>query len=234
MFGQIIGLGLGVAGGTLSANEGPTLQQVSTLNPIQQYTFAKQLAREFGREEDAVSGLGTKATTLGDTYGQLGNYQNQQIEQSTLPAEQRMQSDLNSSLFRDKRHGQLNSLLSQRYRDSFSDNLGLNNQKMYDSERVLSSMLKRVDMQNQLDYAGQMNNLGSTLSTMDMGTQVQTPSQNPMTTISNSLNMGGAAGGMLGNLGNMFGNMGAGSAGAGMAGGFGDMASGMGGAIGGF
>ena len=84
--------------------------------------------------------------------------------------------------------------------------MGMQKQKTYDTERVLNSMLDRSDMQRQLGYAGQMNNFGSTLMTLDTGQQIQTPRQDPLAAVGNGLNIAGATSTTLGNLGSQFQN----------------------------
>lgn len=225
MWNQVVGGVLGLAGSLADSVQKPTVSQVSTLSPIQQAVFAQKFGKEWDRSSASVKGLGEAATHRGDTYGGLGNWEAQLKQQSTIPARERMQGDLQSGNFRDKRHGQINSLLSQRYRDSLSDTMGLQKQKMYDTERVLNSMLDRSDMQRQLGYAGQMNNLGSQLMTMDSGQQLQTPRQDPLATAANAMNLGSSISGTLGNLGsqfqNYFGGRGSGTIGSsGASGGF--------------
>lgn len=199
MWGTIIGMGLGAAGSIANAAQKPRLQTDSTLDPLQQKIFLEKFGKEWERADTAVGNLGKSATTLGDTYGGLGNWEAQFKQQTDIPTRQRMQGDINSGVFRDKRHGQINSLLSSRYRESINNNTGLQKQKMYDSERVLRSMLDRGDMSNQLNAAGSINDLGSTLMSMDTGTKVQTPYQDPLAVAGNALNLGGSIGGLIGN-----------------------------------
>jgi hypothetical protein len=206
MWNQLIGAGMGLAGSLIDSTSKPTVNQVSTLNPAQQAIFAQKFGSEWDRSSKAVSGLGEDATHLKDTYGGLGDWRQQFTQQTEIPTGNRTQGDLQTGNFRDKRHGQINSLLSQRYRDAVGDNMGMQKQKTYDTERVLNSMLDRSDMQRQLGYAGQMNNFGSTLMTLDTGQQIQTPRQDPLAAVGNGLNIAGATSTTLGNLGSQFQN----------------------------